>query len=117
MTFTTILNLSIFAIILIAIGLGIGTAVSAGQLRRMGDKDGCKAVKSQFYYSKASWISIAFCLVFSILSLVASFNENWKKKIDMYDRGEIKKVVTCNVKSIDGNEIKKDSTYTYKVVK
>lgn len=56
--------------------------------------------------------------ILTTAACVVAWASSWKNEaLKAYDEGKIKKVVTYNVKSIDGNEIKKDSTYTYRVVK
>jgi uncharacterized membrane protein len=56
--------------------------------------------------------------ILTTAACVVVWASSWKNEaLKAYDEGKIKKVVIYNVKSIDGNEIKKDSTYTYRVVK
>lgn len=74
--------------------------------------------KSDYHnVDKKAVVTLIIAIIVQALCVICWAND-WKNEaLKAYDRGEIKKVVTYSIKSIDGNVIKKDSTYIYKVVK
>ena len=73
--------------------------------------------KSTFCYGKKSWAWLLASFVFLVITYVSAIGLIWKERVRQYDKGEIKKVVTYRVKSIDGDTMEKDSTYTYKLIR
>ena len=116
------LNLLFFGVVAFLIGMGAGfKQVKKFFQDRTGDNGTCtvplEKFGKMFCYERKSWISIAICMALVVLSFSLSVDEFWKSRVDKYEKGEIKKVVTYKTKSIDGVSAEKDSTYTYKFIK
>lgn len=62
-------------------------------------------------------ISAVLALVAALFTAFAVGNGLWKDRIEKFEKGEIVKVVNYDIKKIDGNVVKTDSTYTYKLIK
>lgn len=77
----------------------------------------CERTKSDEKRKPTDFIIVGIALCVSAMGTLMAANDLWRERVNQYENGEVVKVVTYNIKKVDGNVEKADSTYTFKLRK